>query len=212
MYNKIWDILVYNIYVFILSPRDVIFLNFRMPFRGPTEMQFSIVMFVVFHMIAYATGTYWDSYWREMEGYRRTSIQSIFLQLLTIFQEHPALPAKRLLSSILAIILSRRRIQMKILRNKTILCNKKMSTQSLRTRIWRRLEQSTTLQFLRGYFSKNLNHLNTFRRMVTEKIRFTPTPNVAIRIFWANAVDDGRKYFSCLSCATWLVVFDTLVF
>ena len=192
-----------------------------MPLRGPGEMHFSIVMLVVFHMIVCATGTYWDSQsfpmapgWRAIGGCHRqsTSIQLFFLQLMTIFQEHPALPAKRLLSSIPAIILSRRRIQMKILRNKTILCKKKISTQSLRTRIWRRLEQSTTLQFLRGYFSKNLNHLNTFRRMVTEKIRFTPTPNVAIRIFWANAVDDGRKYFSCLSCATWLVVFDTLVF
>ena len=111
------------------------------------------------------------------------SIQFNFLQLLYIFQEHPAPPAKRFLSSIPAIILSRRQILMKILRNKTILCNKKMSTQSLRTRIWRRLEQSTTLQFLRGYFSRNSYHFTTFCRMVTEKIRFTPTPNVAIRIF-----------------------------
>ena len=89
MYNKSWDILVLNVYAFILSPRDVIFLytSFRMPLRGAGEMHFSIVMLVVFHMIVCATGTYWDSQsfpmapgWREIEGCRcqSTSIQLIF--------------------------------------------------------------------------------------------------------------------------------------
>ena len=76
-----------------------------MPLRGPGEMHFSIVMFVVFHMIVCATGTYWDSQsfpmapgWREIEGCRcqSTSIQLIFFAIIINIPGAPSTPSEEI--------------------------------------------------------------------------------------------------------------------
>ena len=76
-----------------------------MSFRCPGEMQFSIVMLVVFHMIVCATGTYWDSQsfpmapgWREIEGCRcqSTSIQLIFFAIIINIPGAPSTPSEEI--------------------------------------------------------------------------------------------------------------------